>query len=328
MPFDSLYGNAKLKATAFAELSSGKPSHAYILEGPTGSGKHTAARLIASALFCKEKDAPCGKCLSCRKIAEDIMTDVIFVGRGERATIGVDTIREIRSSLSFAPVEEDRKVYIIEEADKMTAQAQNSLLLSLEEPPEFVTFILLCTDSTLLLETVRSRAPVIRMEVFPAEEIVDYLSGKKEYEKYAADGKLRVAASASGGAIGRAISLLKEKNAEEFRDAALCREIMPTLLFGRLAERNALLSKLPAKRDEALRFFVVLLSALRDVMTAKKTEDSKPLFYADRDEAKRLSERVSAKRLVALYDAAQLTIQRISSNVNIQASEGLFLTAN
>ena len=326
--FAELYGNAGFKATVGAELSAGRPSHAYILEGPAGSGRHTAARLIASAIFCKDRSAsfPCGKCLSCRKVSQGISPDVIYVNRGDRATIGIDVIRDLRASLSFAPVEEDKKIYIIEEADKMTAQAQNSLLLSLEEPPSFVVFILLCTDSTLLLETVRSRAPVIRMELLGAGEIVKYLSSKPEYSKLGK--RLEDASALSGGSVGRTIELLSESDAEEFRDADLCREIMPTLLYGGRAERNALLKRMPSKRDEAISFLTVVMSALRDVLSCKKTDGGIMLFYADRDDAAALASRVSAKRLVTLYDAAQSAVDRIASNVNIQAATELFLTEN
>ena len=326
--FSDLFGNAGFKATVGAELIAGAPSHAYILEGPEGSGRHTAAKLIASSVFCKGRGSeafPCGKCLSCRKVKEGISPDVIFIGRGDRATIGIDTMRDMRSSISFAPVEEDKKIYIIEEADKMTAQAQNSLLLSLEEPPEFVIFILLCSDSTLLLETVRSRAPVIRMERHSPDAIVKYLSEKAEYAKYRE--KLEEAASVAGGSIGRAIALLGETDAEEFRDAALCREIMPTLLCGGKSERNALLKKMPSKRDEALSFFAVLMTALRDVVVCKKSSGD-TLFYTKREEAAALASRVSAKRLVTLYDAAETASDRIASNVNVQAATELFLTEN
>ena len=327
-PFAELYGNAGFKATVGAELAANRPSHAYILEGPSGSGRHTAARLIASAIFCKERSGafPCGKCLSCRKVKEGISPDVIYVGRGERATIGIDTMRDLRSSLSYAPVEEEKKVYVIEEADKMTAQAQNSLLLSLEEPPPFVVFILLCTDSTLLLETVRSRAPVIRMERLGADAIVKYLSSKPEYSKLGK--KLEDAAALSGGSIGRTIALLDDSGAEEYRDADLCREILPTLLYGAKSERNALLKKMPSKRDEAISFLTVLLGALRDVLACKKTSGAAMMFFADASDCAALASKVPAKRLVTLYDAAQTALDRIASNVNIQASLDLFLTEN
>ncbi len=327
-PFAELYGNAGFKETVGAELIANKPSHAYILEGPSGSGRHTAASLIARAIFCKDRsgDFPCGKCLSCRKVKEGISPDVIYVGRGERATIGIDAVRDLRSSLSYAPVEEDKKVYIIEEADKMTAQAQNSLLLSLEEPPSFVVFVLLCADSTLLLETVRSRAPVIRMERLGAGEIVKYLSAKPEYANLRK--KLEDAAALSGGSIGRTAALLNDSDAEEFRDADLCREILPVLLYGSKSERNALLKTMPSKRDEAVSFLTVLMSALRDIVACKKTADGGTLFFADRDDAASLASRVSAKRLVTLYDAAQEAVDKISSNVNIQAVLDLFLTEN
>lgn len=328
--FGSLLGNEKLKATAASDIYAKKPSHAYIIEGPAGSGRHHAARLIASALLCERRSHerfPCGECLPCRKIEEGICTDVIYVNRGTKATIGVDVIRDVKRSLSLAPVESAYKVYIIEEADKMTVQAQNSLLLSLEEPPSFVVFILLCTDSKLLLETVRSRAPVIKTELFTTDAIAKYLSGMddlKEFDQSA----IRQASSAAGGSIGKAVALLKDRDAPEFKAAALCREIMPTLLSGSLEERLSLLKKFPSKRDEAVSFLKTVDAALRDVIVSKKSKNAELLFFTDASEASRLAASTTAKRLVTLYDEASEASAKIAANVNVQPVIMLFLTKN
>ena len=147
--FPQLIGNSRIKNILGGDIARGTMGHAYILVGPAGSGKHTAALSIASALACEyRKDGknplPCGKCLACRKIAEGVSPDVSFIRRAEdRATLGVSIIRELREDLYIAPNENEKKVYIIEEADRMTDEAQNALLLSLESPPPYVVFLLL-----------------------------------------------------------------------------------------------------------------------------------------------------------------------------------------
>ena len=123
-----------------------------------------------------KQSLPCGKCLACRKIAEGVSPDVTFIRRAEdRATLGVSIIRDLREDLYIAPNENEKKVYIIEEADRMTDEAQNALLLSLESPPPYVVFLLLTQNVDSLLETIRSRAPVLRLQTFGADEIHNFL---------------------------------------------------------------------------------------------------------------------------------------------------------
>ena len=329
--FEELIGNEKLKATVGADILNGTGSHAYILDGPKGSGKHTASALIASALLCKrESDTrfPCGKCISCRKVKEGISPDVITIGRGTAATIGIDTVRSLKASIYYAPVEEENKIYIIEDADKMTVQAQNSLLLSLEEPPSFVTFILLCTDSKLLLETVRSRAPVIRMELFTPAKIVGYLSEKEEYASYVASKEADRAASSSGGSVGKAISLLTDPDSPDFKEAALVKQVVPVLVNGTLSERTSLLKLLPTKRDEAVSFMKTLEIALRDIMSVKIGKRDSMLFYTSSDEPSQIASKTTVKRLTALCTAATDSAAKILANINAQPVEALLLTLN
>ncbi len=322
MLFDSLIGNEKLKATIASDIRAGRTPHACILEGPEGSGRHTAAKLIASAILCCDRNGehfPCGKCLPCRKVSEDICTDVITVNRGSYATLGIDVIRDLKASLAFAPVEMERKIYIIEEADKMTAAAQNSLLLSLEEPPEFVSFIMICTDASLLLETVRSRAPVIKMQLFSASQISSYLASNEKTKKAAADpAKLSAAAAASRGAIGKAVKLLTDKNAPELKQASLCREILPSLLSRNLTKRLDAIKKFPASREDVISFLSVLTAALRDLVAWKKAPGSELMFFTDSSEVKALCAESSLTKLMSLFSETVQARVKISANVNIQ----------
>ncbi|MBR6918140.1 MAG: hypothetical protein IKN38_08150 [Clostridia bacterium] len=328
--FSSIIKNEKLKETIASDILKHRISHAYIIEGPDGSGKHTAATEIASALFCERASGgrfPCKECLSCRKTAEGICTDVIYVNRGTKASIGVDTVRDLKETVNYAPVEMPYKVYIIEEADKMTVQAQNSLLLVLEEPPEFVVFLLLCKDSTLLLETVRSRAPVIKMQLFSADDVASILSMKKQYSGVPKD-TLSSAAAASGGALGKAELLLSDKDAPQLKEIKLCREILPVLLTGNANDRLSLIKRFPPKRDELISFLETLACALRDLLFVKKTECRDLMFFSDRQEALRLSSSVGTRRISTLYQEIKESVKKVSSNVSIQPLLMLILSKN
>lgn len=329
--FKELYGNEKLKSTLARDIISGRQSHAYILEGPDGSGKHTAALLTAAAMFCRNRDGkkfPCGECPSCRKVFEGVCTDIITVSKGDKATVGVSAIRDsIKSSLYFAPTEMSCKVYIIEDADKMTVQAQNALLLSLEEPPEFVMFILLCENSLLLLETVKSRAPVIQTEVFSPEEIRGYLCSEPKYKKLcSSEESLETAISGCRGTIGKALSLLKKSDPQDSRLRDAAAELTNALCSASAVKRLEALSLFPQKRQDVLTVLSYVKAALRDILYCKKTGGTQFLFYTDEKVVNGLCPKLSIRRLTELYDRVSSAEKDISSNVNVSAVATLLLT--
>ena len=179
--FSDVVGNTALCQRISSDILLQNLSHAYILEGAKGSGKHMLAWRIAAALACdKKEDAnaplPCMSCPSCHKLLGGNSPDVIFVNRGDKATLGVDAIRELKRDIWIAPNDLSAKIYIIEDAHTMTEQAQNALLLTLEEPPSYALFLLLTENAASLLETIRSRAPTLRTEPIEPDEIDKYLS--------------------------------------------------------------------------------------------------------------------------------------------------------
>ena len=137
-------------------------SHAYMLVGPEGPERDAAARRLAAAMLCQDENAPCGVCRDCRKALEGVHPDVALVAReqGEkerRKEILVGQIRRMTADAQLSPNEAARKVYIIDEAERMNFQAQNALLKALEDPPGHACFILCAAAPDGLLPTVRSR---------------------------------------------------------------------------------------------------------------------------------------------------------------------------
>ena len=314
--FPDLIGNERIRSLFSDALKRGNPAHAYILEGPRGSGRHTAARMIAAACLCENRNSPamplpCGKCASCRKILSGKSVDVLTVSRGERATLGVDSVRAVRDSLWVTPNDGDRKFYFIEDAHLMTPQAQNALLLSLEEPPEYVMFLLRCEDASLLLETVRSRAPVLRMERFSPAFTEEWLSREA---KNADPDRIVKAAHLSGGALGMA-KLLCEGGGAEIGRYETAAELVRLLLQGKRSEAAAFIPSLPKDRAALRRILTLGRFALRDIIADKRGGEF--LFYGEKEGVPAWAKKTSVRKAVWLVGRLSEAEDSISSNLSI-----------
>ncbi len=320
--------NEQLRSRLGNELLAGKLSHAYILSGERGFGKHTLALHLAAALVCeRQKDAhsplPCLECPTCRKIFSGNSPDVIYINRGDKATLGVDPIRELRQDVYIPPNDLSVKVYIIEEAHLMTPQAQNAFLLTLEEPPAYVLFLLLCENPALMLETVRSRAPVMRLEPVPSDMILQHIcktvpEAKRMLETDRA--ALEEIAVAADGSIGRALELLDPKLYKPLFDR---RELART--FARLCaspkntgETMRLLNSLGTRRDELIEQLSTVLLCLRDLLLCKQTENAPLCFFSDREEASSLSYTFTTPALLSLCDSVSDATDRLRANANVR----------
>ena len=308
-----IVGNERLRRRLGDDVLRGTLSHAYLLEGPVGSGKHTIARLLAASLACERKHdentpLPCGECLSCRKILDGKSPDIMIIGREDKATIGVETVRRIREDAHTFPNDLDFQLYIIEDAHTMTAQAQNALLLTLEEPPSFVRFLLLCENTQTILETIKSRAPVLRTEAVDPDRIAEYLCHEVPgalSQRDSAPGEWREILLSCDGCIGRAMQLLdpkvrkpilnRRRLAQEFLDACLTNRERATRMI-------ALFGAVGAKREDVNEFLLTLQTAIRDLTMLKRSDNAPLLFYTDREEAMALSDRIPAATLIRMYE--------------------------
>ena len=326
--FPNIVANRALCQRLRDELLSKTLSHAYIIEGAVGSGKHTLAFQIAAALACEKKDAdgvplPCGTCPSCRKILGGFSTDVIVKGREDKATLGVDVIRDVRTDVYIPPNDNEHKVYLIEDAHLMTQQAQNAFLLTLEEPPPYVVFLLLCQSASPLLETVRSRAATLRTEPVPTAEIDAHLcrvnpeasalkaSDEKEYSEILA---------AANGCIGQAISLLDAKRRKPIITRRRTAREFVNLCAARKSSTATMrfLNGLPQKRDELSEQLSVTLVCLRDLLLCKQTEQAPLCFFADRDEACTLAYGFTTPALLSLCDRVSQALDQLQRNANVR----------
>ena len=327
--FDHIIGNDALKKRLADDILTSRLSHAYIIEGAYGSGKHTLAMSVAAAIACRKKDdpaspLPCRDCPSCKKIFDGNSPDVIFVRREDgKATLGVDVIRELRQDVAIAPNELPVKLYIIEEAHLMTEQAQNAFLLTLEEPPAYVVFLLLCETSASLLETVRSRAPTLRTEPIDTALIGSHLcriSTEAASLAKASPEEFGEITAAANGSVGRALDLL---DAKKRKPIVAKREAARELVRLCAARRNAsaavrYLNGLPAKRDDLTDQFQFTLLCLRDLLVCKQTENAPLCFFANREEACALAYSFTTPELLWLCDAVNETVDRLKKSANVR----------
>lgn len=226
MPFSSVIGHTRIVKLLKRSLEAGKLSHAYLFEGIDGTGMKETALALVESVFCGESEG-CGKCPSCRKIAEGNHPDLHIV-RPEGMHIKIDQIRDLRKALSFRPYEADKKACIIEDAERMNVSAANAFLKTLEEPPGDALLILLTSHVESLLPTIRSRCQQISFSPLSNEAIEATLT------KEGADVKpSRIAAAMAGGDLARARELLAGDHLQErkrFLERAVglsCSDIIP-----------------------------------------------------------------------------------------------------
>ena len=206
--FENIIGNDKIKQELKHAVDLNMNSHSYLFIGTDGIGKKLIANEFAKMLLCNEKDSNnggyCNKCKSCMEFSSNNNPD-FFLINPDGNSIKIEQIREMQRKIIEEPIISTRKVYIIDDSDKMTKEAQNALLKTLEEPPRFVVIILIASNENVLLTTIKSRCNIIRFNNIPDDEIKKYLE-----KKYNITNLETNMIRSFGGSIGKA-EILREK---------------------------------------------------------------------------------------------------------------------
>jgi len=299
-------------------------SHAYMIIGEQGMGKKTIADAFALTLLCeKHGEYPCRECHSCRQVMAGSHPDCIYVTHEKPASISVDDVREqLTETADIRPYSGGRKIYIVPDAEKMTVQAQNALLKTIEEPPDYTVILLLTENAEVLLDTIRSRCVELKCRSLPDAEIVRFLTAKKKTDPEEAE---KIAGFAAGN-LGRAL-LLSES--EEFRKSCeenllLIRELPDSGMQDILKD----ISRIRENNEDLTGFLKFLRMWYRDLLICKTAREPEGLIF--RSEEKELLSQsrrmnyLSAGKVLQEIDRAE---DRLKANVNPDLTLEILLLA-
>ena len=305
MAFESLLGNERIKQNLSAAAHKNRFAHFYLISGPKGSGKHTLARLLASALMCKQEHRPCGECPDCRKIAANTHPDFITVEDPEHKTLPVRMVREARESMFVMPNEGLRKIYLFPQ--EMGIEGQNALLKILEEPPSYGVFLILSDNPEKLLPTVRSRCTELALTAVAPDILRPWLAAK--FPAFSTE-DLEAAIRCGGGYPGQVLEILESgenlpPEVEAFAKSFAARDAMGLV--------SVLVPMEKWKRDLALPVFEGWLAALQEALSCRSG------IPASSRTARELAAARSSKDLLQAVKHMQKAIEYTQGNVSVAA---------
>jgi len=275
--FDEITGNTQIIKNLESAMHHGRVSHAYIFSGQAGIGKKLIAKAFAKALQCESGiGVACGICSACKTFDSDNNPDVFYVKPTKTKALGADDIREqVLKRVDIKQYRYRYKIFIIDNADKMTVAAQNVFLKTLEEPPKYAVFLLLAENPDLLLPTVLSRCVSFKIRPLGSEQVAEYMVKNR--------GVLRQEASFlaeyAGGSIGKAMRLSEDE------DFGHMREDVTDRLFA-LRDTDLATAFMWAKEMEKYKESPEMIDVVymwyRDVLAAKKLGEEKYIIQKDK----------------------------------------------
>lgn len=319
MKFQNMVGQEQTIKHLQNVIQMKKVSHAYIIQGEAGSGKKMLANTFATALQCENLQLPivepCGHCASCKQAASQNHPDIRRVTH-EKATIGVDDIRlQLNNDILIRPYKGPYKIYIIEEAEKMTEQAQNAILKTIEEPPDYAVILLLTVNAKLLLPTILSRCILLNLHSVARDEIKQLLIKHHGISDYMAE----IAADFADGVPGKAIAYAQSSEFISQKE-----EIIYILRHFDTISSQELYKKIKewaGRKSEILDLLSFIHLWFRDILIIKATSGKgKTVFREESEQLKRQAELFSYAELEHCFDEIELTRKRFLANVNLEVS--------
>ena len=320
--FLEIVGHEQIKEHMQAAIRDKKPFHAYLFQGEEGVGKEALARTFAAGLQCQSEstDKPCKECVSCRQMESGNQPDVIWVTR-EKASLGVDEIREqLCNTMDIKPFSSPYKIYLVPEAEKMTEAAQNALLKTIEEPPEYGIVILMTSNISALLPTIQSRCLTMEFRPLSTAVVESFVKEHCQVPDYQA----RASAAFAQGNLGKAMRYAKSEDFIERKDHII--SLLRHVEQMDLSEMLAVIKDLGTRKDEVRDYIDLMVLWYRDVLLFKATKDINQLLF--QDEASYISREASHRsyeKIEEILQAFEKAKVRLRANVNFDITMELML---
>lgn len=322
--FKDVVGHRNIIKYIESAVASDAVSHAYILNGERGSGKKLLANLFSMSLQCQNREADgdaCGKCQSCRQAMSGNHPDIIRVTHEKPNTISVDDIRaQVNNDIVIKPYSSKYKIYIIADADLMTVQAQNALLKTLEEPPQYAVIMLLTENAEVLLPTIRSRCVMMKLRNIKDQLVKKYLMEQMEVPDYKAD----VCVAFAQGNMGKAIMLATSEYFNEIKEDAV--HLLRNIDEMNVSDLMEAVKRCMSYKLEIGDYLDVIAIWYRDVLIYKATKNVDRVVFSD--QLRYIRERASKSSyegIENILDALEKAKARIKANVNFELTMELLL---
>lgn len=320
--FKNILGHKMAVESLQNAIMLGKVSHAYIINGEDGAGKKTLADAFAMTLQCEKgaKDA-CMECHSCKQALTRNQPDIIYLNPEKENIIGVNDIREqINNDVVIKPYSSKYKIYVINHAEKMNEAAQNAILKTIEEPPEYVIIILLTTNAEAFLPTIRSRCVTIEVRPVEDELIKSYLMNSLGVP----EDKAAICTAFAQGNVGKAARLSGSEDFNSIKDDAV--SLLKRIKSIDLYEMTAAVKAIAEYKLQVSDYFDIMSIWYRDVLVYKATMDANKLVFQDEIyDIKKQASVSSYEGIEKILKAIQTAQTRIAAKVNLELALELML---
>lgn len=320
--FGDIIGQEQLKEHLKDAIRRNKVSHAYIIQGERCAGKEFIARIFAMALQCEKGNGePCQECHSCRQALSGNQPDIIRVTHEKPGSIGVEDIRtQINQDIGIKPYSSPYKIYLINEGEKMTVQAQNALLKTLEEPPEYGIIMILTTNVSRLLPTIVSRCRLLSMKPVEDELLKKYLMEEMQIPDY----KAEVCVAFARGNVGKAKILAASEEFDKIREDAVT--LMKYISEMEMHEIIAAIKKIGEYKLEIEDYLDIISIWYRDVLLFKATNDVNHLIFKEEIQyIKKAAGKSDYEGIEKILRGLEKAKNRLQANVNFDLTMELLL---
>ncbi len=319
--YSDIIGHEDIVKHFKGSIELGKVSHAYILNGEKGVGKKTLAKVVSKSLQCETGNPdPCGECKSCLQVESGNQPDIIWVNHEKPNVISVDEVRsQILNDIDLKPYSSKYKIYIVPDAQMMNPQAQNALLKTLEEPPEYAIIMLLTDNVDKFLPTILSRCIVLNFKPVQLIEMIEYL------EEMGVDkAKARFCADFAQGNLGKAVRLAISPDYNEIKEDSV--RLLRRIQDMDMDEVIRAVKNMGKYKLDVTDYIDIMTMWFRDILLVKiSNSPNKTIFKEEFSTMKKQASCVSYEGVEEILKALNKLKIRLEANVNFDIAMELTL---